>query len=75
MLPHNNHNSNNNSAVCSPKLILGLSNQNSVLKFFGMIIFVKSVDRVFPVTVPEEGTVHDLKAAIEDVEFIPAGNL
>lgn len=39
-----------------------------------MIIFVKSVDRVFPVTVPEEGTVHDLKAAIENVEFIPAGN-
>ena len=37
-----------------------------------MQIFVKSLDRTFVVNVHEEADVADLKAAIEDVEFIPA---
>ena len=37
-----------------------------------MQIFVKSLDRTFVVNVHEEADVTDLKAAIEDVEFIPA---
>jgi len=38
-----------------------------------MLIFVQSVDRVFPVTVDINGTVEDLKKKIEDHEFVPAG--
>lgn len=37
-----------------------------------MQIFVKSLDRTFAVQVDSDATVKDLKAAIEDVEFIPA---
>ena len=37
-----------------------------------MQIFVRSLDRTFVVNVHEEADVADLKAAIEDVEFIPA---
>lgn len=35
-------------------------------------LFVRSLDRTFVVSVEENSTVADLKAAIEDVEFIPA---
>ena len=38
-----------------------------------MQIFVRSVDRTFTVQVDECAGLSDLKAAIEDVEFIPAG--
>jgi len=38
-----------------------------------MLIFVQSVDRVFPVTISEDATIQELKAMIEDHEFIPAG--
>mmetsp|Transcript_21213 Transcript_21213/g.15227 ORF Transcript_21213/g.15227 Transcript_21213/m.15227 type:complete len:98 (-) Transcript_21213:61-354(-) len=34
-------------------------------------IFVRSLERTFAVTVEENATVADLKAAVEDVEFIP----
>lgn len=37
-----------------------------------MQIFVKSLDRTFTVNVDETADVAALKAAIEDVEFIPA---
>lgn len=39
-----------------------------------MQIFVRSLEQTFTVIVPENATVYDLKAAIEDVEFIPQGN-
>lgn len=35
-------------------------------------VFVRSLDRTFTVQVETTATVADLKAAIEDVEFIPA---
>jgi hypothetical protein len=38
-----------------------------------MQIFVKSLEQTFVVTVGDNATVQDLKAAVEDVEFIPAG--
>lgn len=38
-----------------------------------MQIFVRSVNSTFAVSVGEGATVADLKTAIEDVEFIPAG--
>ena len=47
-----------------------LSNQTICIS--KMQIFVKSLDRTFVVNVHEEADVADLKAAIEDVEFIPA---
>jgi hypothetical protein len=34
-------------------------------------LFVRSLDRTFVVSVEENSTVEDLKAAIENVEFIP----
>lgn len=37
-----------------------------------MLIFVQSVDKVFPITLAEGATVQDLKLAIEESEFIPA---
>ena len=37
-----------------------------------MQIFVRSVDRTFAVNVDQDACLSDLKAAIEDVEFIPA---
>ena len=37
-----------------------------------MQVFVRTVAGTFTVTVPEGSTVSDLKAAIEDVEFIPS---
>ena len=40
-----------------------------------MQIFVKSLDSTFAVTVSENADVRELKAAIEDVEFVPAGTL
>ena len=39
-----------------------------------MQIFVRSVDRVFAVNVEKDASLNELKAAIEDVEFIPTGN-
>jgi len=38
-----------------------------------MQIFVKSLDSTFVVTVGENADVQALKAAIEDVDFVPAG--
>jgi hypothetical protein len=38
-----------------------------------MQIFVRSVDRTFAVNVDQDAGLTDLKAAIEDVEFIPSG--
>ena len=38
-----------------------------------MQVIVKSLDCTFVVSVSAGATVADLKAAIEDVEFIPAG--
>ena len=38
-----------------------------------MQIFVRSVDRVFAVNIEEDASLNELKAAIEDVEFIPTG--
>lgn len=40
-----------------------------------MQIFVKSLDSTFTVNVSENADVNELKAAIEDVEFVPAGKL
>ena len=37
-----------------------------------MQLFIKSSDRVFALALPMDADVNDLKAAIEDVEFIPA---
>jgi hypothetical protein len=37
-----------------------------------MQIFVRSLEETFSVTLPENATLYDLKASIEDVEFIPA---
>lgn len=37
-----------------------------------MQLFVKSLDRTFVVTVEDSADVSAIKAAIEDVEFIPA---
>ena len=37
-----------------------------------MFIFVRSLEETFQVAVPENATLNDLKAAIEDVEFLPA---
>ena len=39
-----------------------------------MQIFVRSVDRVFAVNVEKDASLNELKAAIEDIEFIPTGN-
>lgn len=38
-----------------------------------MQVFVRSLDNTFTVLLDENATVSDLKAAIEDVEFIPSG--
>ena len=38
-----------------------------------MQIFVKSLDSTFAVTVGDNADVRELKAAIEDLEFVPAG--
>ena len=38
-----------------------------------MQIFVRSADCTYTVTVDKDATLNDLKTAIEDVEFIPAG--
>jgi hypothetical protein len=38
-----------------------------------MQVIVKSLDCTFVVQVPVDATVADLKAAIENVEFLPAG--
>ena len=38
-----------------------------------MQIFVRSVDRTFVVNVDQDAGLTDLKLAIENVEFIPAG--
>mmetsp|Transcript_12602 Transcript_12602/g.12237 ORF Transcript_12602/g.12237 Transcript_12602/m.12237 type:complete len:98 (-) Transcript_12602:83-376(-) len=38
-----------------------------------MQIFVRSVDQTFAVNVDHNASVTELKAAIEDVEFIPTG--
>lgn len=38
-----------------------------------MQIFVRSLDKTLTVELSENATVRDLKAAIEDVEFIPQG--
>jgi hypothetical protein len=43
--------------------------------FAEMQIFVRSVDRVFAVNVNQDASLSDLKAAIEDIEFIPTGNI
>ena len=40
-----------------------------------MQIFVRSVDRVFAVNVNQDASLSELKAAIEDVEFIPTGSV
>ena len=40
-----------------------------------MQIFVRSVDRVFAVNVEQDASLNELKAAIEDVEFIPTGKI
>jgi hypothetical protein len=40
-----------------------------------MQVLVKSLDGTLVVSLPEGATVKDLKAAIEDVEFIPSGLL
>jgi hypothetical protein len=40
-----------------------------------MQIFVRSVDRVFAVNVNQDASLFELKAAIEDIEFIPTGNI
>jgi hypothetical protein len=37
-----------------------------------MQIFVRSLEETFAVTLPENATLNDLKASIEDVEFIPS---
>jgi small subunit ribosomal protein S27Ae len=37
-----------------------------------MQIFVRSSDRTFPVTLQDGATLKDLKAEIENIEFIPA---
>jgi hypothetical protein len=39
-----------------------------------MQIFVRSVDQTFAVNVDHNASVTELKAAIEDVEFIPTGS-
>lgn len=39
-----------------------------------MQIFVRSVDRVFAVNIDQDASLSELKAAIEDLEFIPTGN-
>ena len=39
-----------------------------------MQVFVRSTDATFVVDLQENATVADLKAAIEDKEFIPAGS-
>eukprot|EP00600_Ochromonadales_sp_CCMP1393_P009688 CAMPEP_0174958634 /NCGR_PEP_ID=MMETSP0004_2-20121128/2730_1 /TAXON_ID=420556 /ORGANISM="Ochromonas sp., Strain CCMP1393" /LENGTH=96 /DNA_ID=CAMNT_0016206863 /DNA_START=149 /DNA_END=439 /DNA_ORIENTATION=- len=36
-----------------------------------MQIFVRSVEQTLVVDIPADGNLNDLKAAIEDVEFIP----
>eukprot|EP01041_Mallomonas_annulata_P004161 gene4161-8272_t len=38
-----------------------------------MQIFVRSLDNTFTVCIEETASLSDLKAAIEDVEFVPAG--
>ena len=38
-----------------------------------MQIFVRSVDRTFAVNVNQDASLSEVKAAIEDIEFIPAG--
>ena len=38
-----------------------------------MQIFVRSVDRTFAVNVSQDASLSEVKAAIEDIEFIPAG--
>mmetsp|Transcript_115590 Transcript_115590/g.248376 ORF Transcript_115590/g.248376 Transcript_115590/m.248376 type:complete len:99 (+) Transcript_115590:87-383(+) len=40
-----------------------------------MQVIVKSLDCTFVVSVPEGATIADLKALIEDVEFIPADQM
>jgi hypothetical protein len=49
-----------------------LSNQKDFINAMPQIL-VRSLDRTFAVTVDENCSVADLKAAIENVEFIPAG--
>jgi hypothetical protein len=38
-----------------------------------MQLIVRSADSTFVVSVPEGASVQDLKAAIENVDFVPAG--
>jgi len=38
-----------------------------------MQVFVKSLDSTFTVTVSENADLYELKSAIENVEFVPAG--
>ena len=38
-----------------------------------MQVIVKTLDATFVVCVPEGATVNDLKAVIENVEYIPVG--
>ena len=40
-----------------------------------MQIFVRSVDRTFAVNIDQNASLSELKAAIEDVEFIPTGKI
>ena len=58
------------SAVCSS--IFGF---RATRYLPNMQVIVKSLDSTFVVSVPEGARVADLRAAIEDVEFIPAGKL
>lgn len=57
------------SAVCSSFID---SEQPEVFK---MQLIVRSADSTFVVSVPEGASVQDLKAAIENVDFVPAGEL
>jgi hypothetical protein len=40
-----------------------------------MQLIVRSADSTFVVSVPEGASVQDLKAAIENVDFVPAGKI
>jgi hypothetical protein len=58
------------SAVCSERFPFFEQPGKSPAE---MQIFVRSVDRTFAVNVNQDASLSEVKAAIEDIEFIPAG--
>ena len=61
--------------LLSARLIDQVLSNQKLITVSNMQLFVRSLERTFVVSLDETATVNDLKNAIEDVEFIPSGNV